>query len=366
MRLVPILSALVVGLVLYAFVMQRDWLRAVAGAESAPGVEVVATDEVAAEAATGATSVVVDRSEARPVQSGIVMRGRTAASRRVAVRAEITGLVVSEPLRRGAVVAAGDLLCELDPGTRPAELAEAEARLLEAEANERASARLAERGFGAETTAISNRASLQAAQAEVDKARREIDRLAIHAPFAGVLEEDTAELGTLLQPGSDCATVTALDPIELIGFVPEQTVGRVVPGARVAARLLDGTQLVGRVSFVARAADPETRTFRVEAEAPNPDLAIREGLTAEIVVEVEGARGHLLPQSALTLDDDGQLGVRAVEDGVARFLPVSVIRDTVEGIWVAGLPEALDVIVLGQDFVTDGEKVAVTRREARP
>ena len=69
---------------------------------------------------------------------------------------------------------------------------------------------------------------------------------------------------------------------------------------------------------------------------------------------------HLLPQSALTLDDDGHLGVRLVKDDMAAFAEVSVIRDTTDGIWVAGLEDTADIIVVGQEFVTDGVPVAAT------
>jgi multidrug efflux system membrane fusion protein len=308
-------------------------------------------------------AVVAEHSIALEVESGVVLRGRTEAARRVEVRAETTGLVVSDPLRRGARVAAGDLLCANDPGPRPAQLAEAAARLAEAEANNPASERLAERGYTAETTAIANRASLQAAQAMIDQARREIERLQIHAPFGGLLESDTAELGTLLQPGSECATVIALDPIKLIGFVPETAVDKVKVDAPVGARLLTGQEVAGRVTFVSRSADPDTRTFLVEAEVPNADLSIRGGITAEIRVALEGTSAHLVPQSALTLDDAGRLGLRAVVDDTARFMPVEVVRDAVDGVWVTGLPESLDVIVVGQDFVTDGQPVAASFRD---
>ena len=71
-----------------------------------------------------------------------------------------------------------------------------------------------------------------------------------------------------------------------------------------------------------------------------------------------------MPQSALTLDDEGRLGVRTVRDGQAAFAPVSVIRDTTEGIWITGLDQESDVIVVGQEFVTDGVPVKVTYREA--
>jgi membrane fusion protein, multidrug efflux system len=369
MRWVSILSALLVGVVLYAFIIERDALKALAGADgNADGATPDAQEVSSSEQADGETggktggpvSVVAVRSQAREVENGLVLRGRTEAERRVEVLSETTGRVISEPLRRGATVTAGEILCRLDPGTREAELAEAEARLKEAEANARASERLSERGYTAETTAIANRAALQSAQALIEQAKLEIGRLEIHAPFDGLIESDTAELGALLQPGSLCATVIDLDPIRFVGFVAESAVDRITVGAPIAARLLSGQRLEGRVSFVSRSADEETRTFRVEAEIPNPDRSIRDGLTAEVTVALSGISAHLLPQSALTLDDSGRLGIRFVADGHAVFAPVQVIRDTVEGVLLAGLPDEIDVIVTGQDFVTDGRAVAVT------
>jgi multidrug efflux system membrane fusion protein len=122
--------------------------------------------------------------------------------------------------------------------------------------------------------------------------------------------------------------------------------------------------LTGLVKFLSRSADPTTRTFRVEIEVPNPDLNIRDGQTAEITVVAPGARAHLLPGSALTLNEAGKLGLRTVsDDGVVAFLPTSVLRDTAQGMWLTGLPDEIDVIVIGQEFVTQGVKVDPTFEE---
>ncbi|MBV2361278.1 efflux RND transporter periplasmic adaptor subunit [Thalassococcus sp. CAU 1522] len=508
------------------------------------------------------------RSVAQLVDSAVILRGETEAIRQVDVRAETSGKVVSEPLRRGAFVEAGQLLCEIDPGTRGvslqeavarlaeararlpeararqleaesqppasrariseaeagvpaaeaglleararvpeaearlaeaaaripaaearlkeaiarvpeararlaeaeagvptanARLAEARARVVEAEINLNAARELAREGFAAQTrlagaqaayesalaqeqaalaglktaeAAIESakggvegalasvesaksdieaaRAGLQSAQAQVENAKagvetalsqiegaraavisaraqlegsvagiesarageenalsgiqaaeaavaaaeKEIERLKIHAPFAGLLESDTAELGALLQPGTLCATVIQLDPIKIVGFVPETEVARVRTGAAAGARLAGEREVTGTVSFVSRSADPLTRTFRVELTVDNTDLAIRDGQTAEIAIEAEGAPAHLLPQSALTLNDGGVLGVRTVAaDKTALFQPVNVLRDTRQGVWVAGLPDEVDIITVGQEYVTDGVPV---------
>jgi multidrug efflux system membrane fusion protein len=207
-------------------------------------------------------------------------------------------------------------------------------------------------------------AGIESAEAAVAAADKELERLEIRAPFGGLLESDTAELGALLQPGGLCATVIQLDPIKLVGFVPETEVDKVAVGAEAAARLASGGEVTGRVVFLSRSADPTTRTFRVEVEVPNPDLAIRDGQTVEIVIRADGRTAHLLPQSSLTLNDEGDLGVRIVESRRAQFVEVAVLRDTDSGIWVSGLPDAAEVIVVGQEFVTDGVPVAPSLREA--
>ena len=179
------------------------------------------------------------------------------------------------------------------------------------------------------------------------------------------MESDTAELGSLLQPGGLCATVLQLDPIKLVGFVPEMAVQHVKLGAAAEARLVDGRRILGEVSFISRSADKVTRTFQIEVTVPNEDLSISAGQTADITISAQGTLAHLLPGSALTLNDSGTLGLRVLgAENTVRFVPVTLIRDTVKGVWVAGLPREADVIVVGQEFVTDGVIVNPTYTEA--
>lgn len=410
--MVPIITALLVTTAMYLLVFEREALLAFARNETAAAQSDEATQDPAesvAEAAPKAIGVVALRSAAREIDSAVVLRGQTKANRQVQVKTETSSTVISEPKRKGAFVKAGEVLCELDPGTRPAQLAEAKARQVEAESrlpeaeakldeararlaeariNYTAAQKLSETGYASETRRIATeaalrsaeagiksaeagleatRAGIEAAEAAVAAAQREMDRLTIEAPFDGLLESDTAELGSLLQreSGSLCATVIQLDPIKLVGFVPEAEVNRIKVSAPAYAQLVTGQQIQGLVTFVSRSADETTRTFEVEITVPNPDLAIRDGQTATIAISAEGARAHLLPQSALTLNNAGQLGVRVVGEGnVVDFMPVSLLRDAPNGVWVGGLPETVDVIVVGQEFVTKGVAVAPTYREA--
>ena len=372
MRLVPILNATLVSAVLYVLVFEREALLAFAGYASQPQSsttdaappEIFAKGPVGSQSApaqvVGAVSVQVHQSMARDVASGVLTRGQTEATRRVEARSETAGRVISDPKRRGAVIAAGDVLCELDAGPRAAQLAEAQAKLAEAQLSATASAALQKGGYRSETAALSATAALQGAQAAVAATQKELDRLIITAPFNGVLEEDTAELGAYLAAGGLCARVIALDPIKLVGFLPETEVDKVTLAAQVGAELATGQRILGQVTYLSRSADATTRTFRVEAEVPNAEFTIREGQTVEMMIATAGARAHLLPGSALTLNDAGVLGVRLAVGDAARFMPVTLLRDTPDGVLVTGLPDRADVIVRGQEYVTEGTPLIVT------
>ena len=412
MRIVSIISAILVTAFLFVIVFKRDQLAeftATGSAANAAEQPALADDTPAAPANTDdevAFKVVAFSSKASTIDSAVVLRGETQAARTVTARAETNGLIVNTPLRKGTFVGEADVLCQLDPGTRAANLSdakasldsararvpetqarleEAKAKLDEAKINFNAANKLSEGGFASESRVANaqatvrtaeaavasakagfdtTRSGIQSAEAAVASAEKEIERLTIRAPFAGLLETDTAELGSLLQPGAACATIIQLDPIKLVAFVPETEWSRVHLGALSMARLISGREVMGAVTYLSRSADPLTRTFRVEVEVANSDLSIADGQTAEILIGADGALAHLLPQSALTLNDEGALGIRAVGAGnIVEFHPVTLIRDTVDGVWLADLPETLDVITIGQEFVRADVKVAPTYAE---
>ena len=109
---------------------------------------------------------------------------------------------------------------------------------------------------------------------------------------------------------------------------------------------------------MSRRADPLTRTFRVEINVPNSALQISAGQTVEIGIQADGAPAHLIPQSALTLNDQGDIGVRTVSDDMtAQFMGVTILRDTQDGMLVTDLPDTVNIITVGQEYVTDGVPV---------
>ena len=85
---------------------------------------------------------------------------------------------------------------------------------------------------------------------------------------------------------------------------------------------------------------------------------MREGVTTELSVGLPPRLAQKLPGSVLILNDAGKFGVRVLNaDNTTQFTPVEVIAQDIDGMWVTGLASSVNLVVLGQDYVRDGEKV---------
>jgi multidrug efflux system membrane fusion protein len=290
----------------------------------------------------------------------VVARGRTQATRTVVVRSETAGVVAAAPVLQGTAVKKGQVLCRLAVDARQATLDQARAAAKSAELTQQQNAELVKQGFRSPTQMLQAQAGLDAAHAAVRQAEIALEQVNIKAPFAGVFDHRDAEVGTYLGPGQPCGTMIELDPLLVVGDVPETEAGKLQVGAAATARLVSGQTLAGHIRYVARDADPQTRTYHLEVTIPNPRMAVRSGLSAEVHIGAGSGPAHLAPVSSLVLDSAGRQGVRYVTaDGRVAFAAVKVMEETADGLWVTGLSGPVQLIVVGQSYVADGQKVRV-------
>ena len=188
----------------------------------------------------------------------------------------------------------------------------------------------------------------------------ELNRTEVKAPFKGYIER-IVKPGNYLSKGQTCAVIIELDPITFIAEVPETEIKKVVNGQEVSIALVTGEVIKSKLSFVSKSASASTRTFRVEAKVSNVSGKIRDGITGTMTIQTNKVLANKISPSILLLSDEGNLGVRVVNDNdEVKFLPINIIEDTNDGIWVTGIPNLSKLIVLGQGFVENGEKVQTT------
>jgi multidrug efflux system membrane fusion protein len=313
---------------------------------------------------TGIPSVQVAILDQSKRNATLTIRGRTQALHAVDVEAEVEGPVQALHFEKGDRVKKGQVLCEIKTNDRAAKLDQAKSMLAQTQKQHDVDLDLEKNGFRSKIQVAESAAQLEAARAGVQTMQIQLQNTRMVAPFDGFVDNRYVDVGDYMRIGDKCALVIAPEPFLAVGSVSEQQVGQITVGEPATADLVTGEKVQGKVRFVASKADDVTRTFRIEVELPNPDAKLRDGVSAEIEIPVRQIQAAQISPGILVLDDNGVVGVRTVAEGVVHFLPVQIVSDGPEGMWISGLPNGTAVITIGQQFVNDGEHVKAVRAGA--
>jgi multidrug efflux system membrane fusion protein len=311
--------------------------------------------------------VAVSQTKVVPHSRKLLMSGRTEAERRVTVTARTGGVLTELKVRRGTWVKEGDIIAILSDDARGAQVAQAESLVTQRRAELDAKRKLIASGAMPRLDLVNLEAQLKASEAILAAAQAELDRGVVRAPWDGVVNEVPVQVGqaAFSFAGREIATIVGFDPMLAVVEVSERKLAGIKVGDTADVRLVTGETVAGKIRFVAKTASQTTRTYRVEVALPNADGAIPDGITAEVSVPLAPVQATRVPRSALTIASNGDIGVRLVtEAGIVAFARVGVIEDEQTAMWVDGIAEGARVIVQGQDFVREGQKVeAVEAKE---
>jgi len=246
----------------------------------------------------------------------------------VEIRARVEGYLETIDYAEGAAVQKGKLLFTIDDQQYLAAVAQAQASLASAETAfakadldvKRFTPLAAERAVSqaeldnAVSARKSGAAGVEAAKANLERARLNLSYTRIPSPIAGIAGKAEHKVGDLVGKGDPTllTTVSSIDPIRASVNLPEADYLRfsramATGGSRPAERppvliLSDGSvhPYPGKLLFIDRAVDPTTGTLRVDLAFPNPQKTLRPGLYGKVRAESEVAKNALLvPQRAV-------------------------------------------------------------------
>ena len=209
-----------------------------------------------------------------------------------------------------------------------------------------------------ESTLASLEAQITNVKSVLKNIKLDIDKTSIKAPFDGIISEKMVEETEFISVGTPLFSIIDLDPIKIEGYLSEFDVNKVSVGTKAFIEDSNGIKKNGIISFISPSAETSTRTFEITIEADNKDLSYKSGITTKIIIKGSELKAHKIPPSILTLLDDGTVGVKAVDnENMVTFYPTKTIKDTIDGMWVSGLPEKVNLIVSGQEYISIGETV---------
>lgn len=306
-------------------------------------------------------SVVVKTLEAQEKVREITLNGVSVPQRITLIQAETEGKLLEILHQEGEIVDKGTLIMRLDERDRRNKINEANALLKQRLVELNAAKKLYEKGFQSKVRLSQAETAVAAARTQLKQAQIDLAHSSIEAPYKGLIEEIMVEEGDLIGRGFANQTVLRfvdLSPLKITGQISELERTKISKGDKAKIRFSTGEETTGEVDFIASVSDEETRTFRVEIEVPNPERKLQAGISAEISLQADTQWSYEVPSSVLSLDDVGKVGVKLLqEDNTVKFVPVKVLSQSPNGVWVAGLPNRIRLIMEGGSFVSDGQVI---------
>lgn len=312
----------------------------------------------------------------RPLQTRWDAIGRLVELRRATIAAEVPGKVLKLDIEEGQRVTAGKtVLAEIDGVWTQLQLKSAEATIRSIEARLDQARRdlsfleeLAKRGSAnlkevedarAESNALA--AELEAAIADRNLQEERVQRLAVLAPFDGVVVAKHSEAGQWVNQGSPIVELITVGQIDAVLDVPERYIGNVRVGDRVPLKIEAlGLEAEGEVLSIIPSGSNAARTFPVKIRLDDRGGQLKPGMSVIGYVPMSEARSHLaVPRDAVQFGPQGTL-VWTLDQGegpmpVAAMVPIQVLF--AQDQWFAVEPAPQATLTDGQPVVVEGAEM---------
>jgi multidrug efflux system membrane fusion protein len=307
--------------------------------------------------------VTVKHSTADEVIREINLYGRTEPDRIATLRSEVKALVKEVYVQEGERVIKGQKIISLEKSDVLSRLQSAKATLKQREVELTGAQSLKEQGFQSQTALAQATANLEMAKADVVSFELAVFKSQIIAPFEGIINERFVEVGDFLKEGDDIAILVDLDPLVITANVTEVNVQALKTQQQATGRMVSGEVLQGKIRYISSISELGTNTFKIEVEVPNPNYTQMAGMSTELALPLETTWAMRISPAVMSLDEQGNLGVKTVVDEHVKFVPIDIVKSDSQGVWLSGMGQQADVIILGHGFVRDGDKVEVVRAD---
>lgn len=282
---------------------------------------------------------------------GLEYTARTRGEREVQVRARVSGILLKRFYREGAEVKAGDLLFEIDPQPFAAAVRSAEGRLgveqarLEEAAQQRKRVKtLSEKGVSADrerdlanAAFASAKAAVDAAAADLERARIDLSYTKVRAPIGGLTGAEVRSEGSLVDANTESSLLTTITQIDrlYVDFAMPEAEARVLRdalakddrGISIRVQPARGAERPepARIEFVDTRVDPGMGTVVVRATLNNTDGAVSPGQFVRARVEgLTMASGIYVPSRAVMHGAEGVFVWKLDDKNLAQIQPVAL------------------------------------------
>ena len=329
-----------------------------------------------------------------PVQSAVVLKkdlriykkmsGFASSISAIELKPQVMATVASIPVKEGQFVKAGDTLFTLDTREIDANINKLAAGVLKDEAlledakrNLIRNTELLHKNFISQSEVDSAQSAVDAALAVVNADKAELsaqhvirDYYTITAPQTGRLGEINCRVGSVVQPSMalPMSTLTALDPIEVTFYIPEQDTQKILAALTRQDALIeveaDHTTRIGKLSFIDNTVDATSGALKAKAIFANTEHALWPGQMVMLRVSYENLKQVLVvPLRGVQVGPSGQFLYVITNEHIVKKIPISVVRMTPEHAVIKGVLEGTKIVIEGGQNLRPNMQVNVVTAE---
>ncbi|MGX0978615.1 membrane fusion protein (multidrug efflux system) [Roseovarius sp. MBR-51] len=301
-------------------------------------------------------TVEVTSAERRTIQETIEAVGTTRALQSIDIVPEVDGRLIALSISPGTKVEKGDVLARLDDTIERADLAEAEAVLIEQRQTLERTRQLRQTSAVSKATEEEAIARLAEAEAEVERARSRLDDRTITAPFGGIVGLRNFDVGARVTEGEVLTRLDDLSQVEVEFSLPEMIYGQVQKGQPLTARSAAFADRVfnGTVDVVDSGIDPVSRAFRTRALIPNSDSTLPAGMFLSLTLVLSESNEVTVPEEAIVFQAAETYVFVATDGKASRRIVIAGQRKDGQIAIISGLEAGESVIIRGLQRVRDG------------
>ncbi len=311
-----------------------------------------------------AIPVVAKKIEKESVAKVIAVSGNIEGQKTARLGFLVAGKVNYIAAKEGATIEAGQLLASLDPESYRIAKDMADANLDQAQDEYNRLSIMHERKSISESDYAKISSMLKLAKAQQKLQSKNLSDTKLCSPFRGVLLKRGIEVGEIIGAGLPLFAVSDIEVVKVNAYIPETDLQLIKMGseARVYVSSIDSTY-TGKVVEIGSLAEPTTRAFSVKIELKNPGLVMRPGMTAEIKI-VSGRKTDILavPGEAVLRDLDNTAYVFVADEvkkqAFKRKISLGQINENSITVAAGLAPEEM-VVVGGQHKLNDGSSIVL-------
>lgn len=297
----------------------------------------------------------------KPFSEYLKVTGTVKARNQIRVVAEEAGTLEKILKDKGSYVRRGDTLAVLDNQIVSASFRDTRAALHQAEIEFKSKSVLYEQKAISELEFLASKYGLERAQAAYDLARARYNKLFIRAPISGFINSRYFDKGAYIMPPSPLFDLIDNSTVKIQAGVAERFLADIHKDSPVEITFdaFPDMKIDAPVTFVSQSIDPVSRTFEIEIELENPQRKLAPEMIANLnILRKQYSDRVVVPLDALIESEAGRY-VFVNQQGVAKRLPVQIVSISRDSVLVEGLQPDSELIVVGQQEVSDGDLLLV-------